>query len=184
MGKSQTVDSTEIIQVDTISEDEAPTFGSLFKGPPGRAMLYSAILPGAGQAYNRKYWKTGLVYAAIGVNVYILLDNLSEFNRFDDAFRERVDMGEDSMDEFQGVLSLERINNFRQVWRKNVQRAYIGLGLIYIIQMTEAFVDRHLMDFDISDDLSLELNWKLSGSGIGVVANLKSPTAPKPVYFF
>jgi len=171
-GLSSIQAQTDTVRLDSnnlVTEEKQPGFGSLFKGPPGRAFLLSAVLPGAGQAYNKRWWKVPIVYAAIGTTVYILLDNKNEFDRFDDAYRMRVDLGDMSTDEFQGILSLDRINNFRQVWRKNVQRAYIGLGIIYLIQASEAFVDRHLMDFDIDDDISLDLNLKVVPGGIGIV---------------
>lgn len=165
--------TTDTIRLDSsqLIEEKKPGFGSLFKGPPGRAFLYGAILPGAGQIYNRRWWKVPIVYAAIGTTVYILIDNKNEFDRFDDAYRMRVDHGDMSTDEFQGILGLERINNFRQIWRKNVQRAYIALGIIYIIQASEAFVDRHLMDFDIDDDISIDVNLRLTPNGVGVVCS-------------
>jgi hypothetical protein len=162
-----------------LAQEDAPGFGSLFSGPPGKALLYSMVLPGAGQAYNRRYWKMPIVYAGIGTAVYILIDNRREFDRFDSAFRQRVDEGADSDDEFQNILSLDRINNFREKWRKDVQRAYIGLGLVYLIQGLEAFVDRHLMDFNIDDDISLNVEYRLTPGGLGLVCHFqkKDPLA-------
>ena len=176
LGNDQLLSQTDTTVVDSISimeEEDTPGFGSLFTGPPGKALLYSMVLPGAGQAYNRRYWKMPIVYAGIGTAVYILIDNKNEFDRFDSAFRQRVDDGADSEDEFQGILSLDRINNFREKWRKDVQRAYIGLGLVYLIQGLEAFVDRHLMDFNIDDDISLKVEYRLTPNGLGLVCNLQ-----------
>ena len=58
---------------------------------PARAAFYSAVLPGLGQAYNKKYWKIPIVYGAIGTGVYFYTTNDREYQRFRDAYKERLD---------------------------------------------------------------------------------------------
>ena len=162
-------------EVDTIQKSDADkgerTLKTLFSGPPGKAFLYSLILPGAGQAYNRRYWKIPIVYAAIGVTGYILIDNINTFNEYDKAYRLRVDEGS-AADTVFPTLSDDQVRGNRELVRKNVQRSYVSLGLIYIIGAAEAFVDRHLMSFDMSDDLSLNVRLKGTPNGIGFIGSI------------
>ena len=62
---------------------------------PSKAALYSAVLPGLGQVYNKKYWKLPLVYGAIGTGVYIVVWNQDYFSEFRDAYRIRLSGGKD-----------------------------------------------------------------------------------------
>ena len=68
---------------------------------PARAAFYSAILPGLGQAYNKKYWKIPLVYAALGTGIYFFIDNTNEYNKYRDVYKRRLAGFTD--DEFQGI---------------------------------------------------------------------------------
>jgi hypothetical protein len=131
----------------------------LFKGKPGKAFIYSLILPGAGQVYNGKLWKVPVIYTGLGLLLYSVQFNSGEFKRYDSAYRLRVDaerMGEPSSDEFKNILSLQGINSFRQFYDRNLQLSYIGIGLVYLLNAIEAFVDRHLQEFDVSENLSFK----------------------------
>ncbi len=167
--------------VDTLESQPSPkgerTLKTLFAGPPGKAFLYSLILPGAGQAYNKRYWKIPIVYAAIGVTGYILIDNINTFSDYDKAYKLRVDEGS-AADTIFPTLSDDQVRGNRELVRKNVQRSYISLGLIYLIGAAEAFVDRHLMTFDMSDDLSMDLHLKGTPHGIGVIGTFGSNRQP------
>ncbi len=147
--------------VDSASKVETKATGAislLFKGKPGKAMLYSLLLPGAGQVYNGKLWKVPVIYTGLGLLLYSVQFNSSEFKRFDTAYRLRVDsdnLGEPDTDEFKDILSLQGINSYRQFYDKNLQLSYIGIGLVYLLNAIEAFVDRHLQEFDVSNNLSI-----------------------------
>ena len=70
---------------------------------PARAAFYSAVLPGLGQAYNKKYWKIPIVYAGLGVGLYFYIDNNKEYNRYREAYKRRLAGFED--DEFFGTVT-------------------------------------------------------------------------------
>ncbi|MBK7797293.1 MAG: hypothetical protein IPJ64_13100 [Saprospiraceae bacterium] len=129
----------------------------LFAGKPGRALAYSLIIPGAGQVYNKKYWKVPVVYGALGVSAYLIYQNQKEYNRYDNAFESRVMNKSNPIDEFKNSLSLEGIVAYKNYYDKNLQRSKIALVICYLLNGIDAFVDRHLMTFNVSDDLSLEL---------------------------
>ncbi|MDX1685248.1 MAG: DUF5683 domain-containing protein [Saprospiraceae bacterium] len=158
---------------------ETSTLKAIFKGPPGKAFVYSLILPGAGQVYNKRYWKLPLVYAAYGVTGYILIDQSRFYDRLDKAYRLRIDFGNDTLTDFP-QLTTAQIGANREITRKNVQRSYIALGLVYFLTAAEAFVDRHLMTFDMSEDLGFNLHIGPTRHGIGVVAHFNGCRSNAP----
>ncbi len=147
--------ANDTVSVDSTKESEG-TIKTLFSGRPGRAFGYSLLLPGLGQAYNKSYWKIPVVYVALGVAGYFIYDNTVEYRRFDKAYRARVDDPDFTDDEF-GAVSLNALYENRQYIRKNRERSYIALGLIYLLGAVEAYVDAHLQHFEVADDLSLHI---------------------------
>jgi len=138
-----------------------------FQPKPKRALLY-ALIPGGGQVYNRKFWKLPIVYAGLGFSTYMIFDNKKKFNRYDIARTYRLDGNPETVDEFVGLYSNEALYKIRSVYDKNLQVAYIWTGVIYSLSIVDAFVDAHLSNFDVSDDLSFELvPSTLGGLGYG-----------------
>lgn len=135
-------------QVDTISKNQARKNEKIHS--PKTATLL-AIAPGAGQAYNHKYWKMPIVYATMGTCIYFSIRNQKQFSRFKNAYKQR-DNGE--VDEFSGVLSKEALMN--NIDRNRTIRDYFiaGTVLLYALQIIDANVDAHLFYFDVGDDLS------------------------------
>lgn len=177
--RSQADTTTDTV---VVAQDEASTstMKAIFKGPPGRAFVYSLILPGSGQVYNKRYWKLPIVIAAYAVTGYTLSDNLKTFDQYDKAYRLRIDFGMDTITDFPN-LSTSQIAADREIVRKNVQRSYIALGLIYFLTAAEAFVDRHLMEFDISEDLGMNLHLGTTPHGIGLVVNFNRHSENRPL---
>ncbi|HRG32861.1 MAG: DUF5683 domain-containing protein [Saprospiraceae bacterium] len=172
-------DSTQILQdkdTTSVSSNSKKTTGTLkniFKGKPGRALTYSLLLPGAGQIYNKKYWKLPLVYSALGFPIYLISFNKSEYDRFDKAYRMRIDLKENSTDEFVGILEPSAIDSYRSLYDKNLQRSYLALVGAYLLIGIEAFVDRHLMEFDVSDDLSMSIYPSAGFYASGITMQIK-----------
>jgi len=117
---------------------------------PARAAFYSAIIPGLGQAYNKKYWKIPLVYGAIGTGVYFYTTNNKEYNRFRSAYKQRL-RGQD--DEFKGQYSDATLINAQRGFQRNRDMSLaVSIGL-YILNIVDANVDAHLQQFNVNDDL-------------------------------
>ncbi len=123
---------------------------------PATAAFYSAVLPGLGQAYNKKYWKIPLVYAALGTGVYFYINNKNEYERYQTAFKYRIS---GRPDEFDGVdgnpnISEDGLIRAQEVLKKNRDLAlFITIGL-YILNIIEANVDAHLDDKAFNTNLS------------------------------
>ena len=144
-----------------------------FQPIPKRALLF-ALIPGGGQVYNRKYWKVPLVYAGLGFSTYMIIDNKKKFNRYDQARKYRLDGDPTTVDEFVGLYSTEALFKVRGVYDKNLQVAYIWTGVIYSLSIVDAFVDAHLSNFDVGDDLSFEIQPStLGGMGMGMSALIR-----------
>jgi len=138
-----------------------------FHPKPKKALLY-ALIPGGGQMYNRKFWKVPIVYAGLGFSTYMIFDNKKKFNRYDQARIYRLDGNPNTVDEFVNLYSNDALFKVRAVYDKNIQVAYIWTGVIYGLSIVDAFVDAHLSNFDVSDDLSFELiPSTLGGLGYG-----------------
>lgn len=124
---------------------------SRLKRSPMKATIYAAVLPGAGQIYNRKYWKVPIVYAGIGSFAYLGLQYQQQFTRYKSALINRQN-GEP--DEFEDLLSANALENEMDRWRRLRDLNIIGVTLVYVLQIIDANVDASLSDFDVSDDLS------------------------------
>jgi hypothetical protein len=127
---------------------------------PKKASIYSAVLPGLGQAYNRKYWKIPIIYVGLGAFTYFAIDNQKEFNRYKNAYMIREAGG---IDEFSSSVNL--LNSYSDVglieqmdkWRKFRDLNFVGIAIFYTLQIVDANVDANLFDFDVSDELSMKL---------------------------
>lgn len=162
------------VQPDTVPELDADIEyvpqkqkANLFKGKPGRAALYSLILPGAGQVYNGKVWKVPLVYGVLGSTGYFVFYNSNEYKLFRDAYISRltaIEEGVTPTDPFYeghpdyGVQSPEGIRLYRNEYNRLRQISIFVFALAWIANSAEAFVDAHLTDFDVTDDLTFRLN--------------------------
>lgn len=118
---------------------------------PARAAFLSAIVPGLGQAYNKRYWKIPIVYGAIGTGVYFYSTNNSEYQRHRDAYKQRL-KGLD--DEFKGQYSNETLINAQRTFQRNRDLSLIVTIGLYVLNIVDANVDAHLKQFNVNDDLS------------------------------
>lgn len=126
-----------------------------YKHSPRKATIMSLVVPGLGQAYNKKYWKIPLVYAAIGVPLYVAMDQQSMFNEFKSAYLKRVDGDPNTIDsKYDGVYTDANLENLIDFHRKNRDLFYVLTGVAYILNVVDAAVDAHLYHFEVSDDLS------------------------------
>lgn len=133
---------------------------------PKKAAYLSLALPGAGQMYNKRWWKVPLVYGALGGMVLTIDYNQGLYRRFKKAYIQKLN-GEET--EFEGfaVNTPSGLRRLRDKYDKSTQLSYIGLVFVYGLQAMEAFVDAHLKTFDVSEDLSLQLKPSLQTDSFG-----------------
>lgn len=118
---------------------------------PAKAAFYSAIFPGLGQAYNKKYWKMPLVYGAIGASVYFYVWNNDKYHEFRDVYKRRQAGFTDDAYPF---LDDDRLIRAQKFYQKNRDISALITGLFYILNIVDANVDAHLMQFNVDDNLT------------------------------
>lgn len=148
---------------------------------PNIAIRRSLILPGWGQATNKKYWKIPLVWGALGSTSYLFVRNLHQYRDARDAYRLATD-GDPSNDHLikQPYYNVkdqpDRIRNFRNSVRQNMDYCALLFILGWGLNVADAAVDANLRHFDVSDDLSLRLkagSSRLAGTtGISLVLQI------------
>ena len=134
------------------------------KYSPRTAALRSAVLPGWGQAYNKKYWKMPIVYGALGVTAAVFNFNLVQYNRIQYAYRvlirrdtanyKNVDA---DLQPFIEQNASSALRSYRNEYRKNIDYSVLFFILFWGLNVVDATVDAHLKGFDVSNDLSLKV---------------------------
>ncbi|WP_036379096.1 DUF5683 domain-containing protein [Muricauda sp. MAR_2010_75] len=129
---------------------------------PSKAAFYSAILPGLGQIYNKRYWKVPIVYGAIGTGIYVYSFNNTEYKRARDAFKRRLAGFED--DEFFDIngdgsgpdVSDEALQDAQEARQRDRDLALVITIAMYALNIIDANVDAHLKQYNVDDNLSMD----------------------------
>ena len=156
---------------------------------PVKASLYSAIFPGLGQIYNKKYWKLPLVYGGFGALGYSVTFNQTNFTKYKNAYLDFTDdipetqrylevisgnlnpadfdpvLYPDTYDSRQEQWFKEQLEHNMDYYRRNRDLSYIGLVGLYVLNIVDATVDAHLFDYDIGNDLSMKIEPRLMYAG-------------------
>lgn len=186
-------DSTKKVIVDTAKAT------TKLKHDPRKATFRSAVLPGWGQIYNREYWKLPIVYGALAIpaSLYIYNNNYYHLMKFAYEARYALDyLGNDSLAKqvsskvksSEGQLfTLSTYQSYRNSFKRNKDYSLLWFLILWGVNVADATVFGHLKEFDVSDDLSLEINPSYipatKSSGINMVFSLKNP-AHKPLPSF
>ena len=153
---------------------------------PQKATLYSAIFPGLGQIYNKKYWKVPIVYGAIGIPAYLFFYNKKYYNASRYALKVVVSgtTNADSLSKVDPQLRalVDRkaegsILNYRNQFRRDMDYSVLITLLMWGLNIVDATVDGHLKGFDVSDELTLKVRPILMPGtltpGVSFVVNFK-----------
>jgi len=162
------VDSTSVT-----ASPKAVKKGSIFKGRPGKSMLMSLVVPGAGQIYNKSYLRVPFVWGTVGTIGYIMINNTRQYKIFRDAYISKIDGTEITVPDYakecipftniseEDLRSIQNpniIREFRDDANKNKQLSIVIFSFAWLLNGVDAFVDAHLKDFDIDEDLSFKIN--------------------------
>lgn len=132
----------------------------LQKHSPQKATFYSALVPGLGQIYNQKYWKVPIIYAGFTGLVYYAGYNNFVYKKYRDAYNTKYKietLGDTTLTDKYPTYSLTSLSTTRDNWQRYRDLCYIGITFLYVAQIIDANVDAHLFDYDISEDLSLNI---------------------------
>ena len=119
---------------------------------PSKAIMYALVLPGLGQAYNQKYWKMPIVWAAIGGAGYAIAYNTGEYRQASINYAQTPD---------------DINQRYLEFWRRNMELSYIAMIVVYALQVLDAYVDAQLFSWDVNENLA-----------IGISPSLKPLMAP------
>lgn len=128
---------------------------------PSKAAFFSAIFPGLGQIYNKKYWKAPIVWGALAIPTYYYQINNTDYKRYRTAYRLRK---AGLQDEFTVVeddgttselISTTTLENAQEQLSENRDFSLLSGIILYILQIVEASVNAHLLQFNTDDNLSL-----------------------------
>jgi Family of unknown function (DUF5683) len=148
---------------------------------PRKAALLGLVIPGGGQAYNQKWWKIPIVYAALGGVGYVQYNNVTQFRYYRDNYIFRVDGDSLTISDPRLIRLDDRtLKANRDIARQNLEYSSVILGLTVLLSVTDAFVDAHMRNFDVSDDLSLQFRPKIQDAvpggpafGIGIALQIR-----------
>lgn len=123
---------------------------------PATAAFYSAVLPGLGQAYNKKYWKIPIVYLGLGIGIYSYTWNQNKYHNYRDEYKRRLAGTADSNHPIYGGKSDDWVIRGQKFHQRNRDLSALITAGIYILNIVDANVDAHLMQFNVNDNLSLK----------------------------
>lgn len=127
---------------------------------PKKATLYSAVLPGLGQFYNKKYWKIPIVYAGIGTIYYFAHTNNEDYKTYRKAYDFKTGSNPNVSDKIKDIAdhyTADNLITLRDYYRRNMELSWIIMAVWYGINIIDATVDAHFFYYDINDDLSLKI---------------------------
>ncbi len=150
----------------------------------GKASIRSAVLPGWGQIYNKKYWKLPIVYGVLAIPVVTFSYNKKWYDKTREAYSIRYyndtskvsDLPTDSIDPTLQPLSTASLRLYRNEFRQNVDFSVLAFLVIWGLQVADAAVDAHLKSFNVSDDLSLKIKPMFApgrSTGVSFVLSLR-----------
>ena len=122
---------------------------------PAKAGFYSAILPGLGQIYNKKYWKVPLVYGAIGTSIYFYVDNQKQYNMYRDEYKNRL-AGSQSKSEYLNRLSESQLISAQKQFKRNSDLSLLCAMGFYVLNIIDANVDASLSQFNVNNRLAFK----------------------------
>lgn len=129
-----------------------------------KATTLSTICPGAGQIYNKSYWRVPIIVGGLASTIYTIDWNNRGYQRFKTAYNLRVDYDNNpdkypngSADEFRGNYTATFLKNLKDSYRRNRDLCILLTAGIYLLNILDAHVDAHLQDYDISDDLTMNM---------------------------
>jgi hypothetical protein len=141
--------------------------------PPSRAALFSALLPGLGQAYNQRYWKIPLIYGGFAAFGYFIQSNNFRYKLYLDAYNTKyavsqIEQDDPEYEEKKAALEgnlygafkdvpIDRLQYYKNTYRRDRDFFIIMTILFYGINIIDAAVDAHFFTYDVSDNLSLKL---------------------------
>ena len=120
---------------------------------PGTATLYSLLVPGLGQIYNKEYWKLPIYLGAIGFAIHLYSDFQLNYERFRNIYIQAAD----KETEYSGPISADQALYYRNVYRRYRDYSVLAIAALYLLQVIDANVFSYMHDFEVDDDIALKV---------------------------
>ncbi|MCW5907035.1 MAG: hypothetical protein KIS94_04195 [Chitinophagales bacterium] len=161
ISKRMGADTGVIIQAPVVTEEkkaEDTTAKKPKRHSPTKAAVFSAVLPGLGQGYNKKYWKIPIVYAGFAGLGYAVYYTATEFKGYRNAYRLQVDKDPATLGEYRGIDDAATLKSYRDYFKRNLDISAICMAVWYTLNIVDATVDAHLFEWNMKDDLNISWN--------------------------
>lgn len=172
--KRDLIDSTKQAKVPVNDTVAIPAKAQPFQPKPKKAGLYSALLPGLGQLYNRQYWKIPVVYVGIGIAGYFFIDNSNKYTSYREAYIGRIN-NPNPTDKYVNRYDESQLQQLQNDAKKYLDMTVLFSTIGYALQVMDAVTSAHLKNFDISRDISMRMHPIVvpGGMGMAFVVSLK-----------
>lgn len=131
------------------------------------------MIPGWGQIYNKKVWKVPIIWAGLGTTIGFAIYNHQQYAEFRDAYYIRIDDDPNTTDPYENFYSASQLITIQTQYRRWRDLSIILAVGVYGYNILDAYIDAHLFYFDITEDLSLNIeptllptaggNWSMLG---------------------
>jgi hypothetical protein len=158
--------STIVLSDDILLADSMPAPLLSFRPDPVKATWYAVVCPGLGQIYNRSYWKVPILYGGIATLSYFISWNGKMYNDYRNAYQDIMD-NDPNTNSYEALLYYNRdgdlswkqstLQRKRDYYRRYRDLSIFGMVALYVLGVVDAFVDAHLYDFSVTEDLSLRV---------------------------
>jgi Family of unknown function (DUF5683) len=177
MAQQTEIKTADSLAVQKITDTSAKKDPHAFD--PRKATFRSAVVPGWGQIYNKKYWKLPLVYGALGITAGVYFYNVKTYRALKQTYIYMTDSIDDSTQPIDSRfynISANGVRSLRNSFRQNVDYSVLFFILFWGLNVVDATVDAHLKAFDVNDELSLYIKPGYSPlantAGISLVLNI------------
>lgn len=148
-GRPTAPDTASVRSAPDTAQVKRNSFLSIFNGKPGKAALIGLLIPGGGQAYNKKWLKIPIALGIDGTAGAWVWFTRKTYNKYDGTYKSLLAGGTSNV-----FRSANDVLVVRSKWRQNSEYAWVYMTIAHLVTVFDAYVDRHLIEFDISDDLS------------------------------
>lgn len=119
----------------------------------GKATMYSILCPGLGQIYNHEIWKLPLYWGGMATAVHFYLDNKLNYERFRDIYNQATDPESG----YSGPYTDQQALYYRNIYRRYRDYSMLAIAVVYLLQVIDANVFSYMHNFEVDDDLSLDI---------------------------
>jgi Family of unknown function (DUF5683) len=171
--KNVALDST--VKKESLIISDSTNFKFNITNPiPKRAAMYSALLPGLGQTYNKQYYKIGIVYAGLGIATYLIATEYNKYQKYQEAYVYRTDNNPLTVDSFK-QYNVSDLSNFKTLARSNLDKIVVYSAVWYGLNIIDALASAHLKTFDMSKSISCKVvpfvNQNFAGINFKIIIN-------------